>query len=45
MPQGDMGDKAYPQGDFRFSSDYPRWKDLGITVGGFSVSSPGEDDL
>lgn len=45
MPQGDMGGKAYPQGDSRFSSDDPRWKDLGITVGGLSVSFPGEDDL
>lgn len=45
MPQGDVGDKAYPQGDSRFSSDDPRWKDLGITVGGFSVGFPGEDDL
>lgn len=45
MPQGDMGGKAYPQGDSRFSSDDPRWKDLGITVGGFSVGFPGEDDL
>ncbi|MEO8365776.1 MAG: hypothetical protein ABI538_06160 [Pseudoxanthomonas sp.] len=45
MPQGDVGDRAYPQGDSRFFSDDPRWKDLGITVGGFSVSFPGEDDL
>ncbi|MGH8060467.1 MAG: hypothetical protein ACREO7_00420 [Pseudoxanthomonas sp.] len=45
MPQGDVGDKAYPQGDSRFSSDDPRWADLGITVGGISVSFPGEDDL
>ena len=45
MPRGGVGDKAYPQGDSRFSSDDPRWKDLGITVGGFSVGFPGEDDL
>lgn len=45
MPESDVGDKAYPQGDSRFSSDDPRWKDLGITVGGFSVGFPGEDDL
>jgi hypothetical protein len=45
MPQGDVGDKAYPQGDLRFSSDDPRWKDLHITVGGIGVSFPGEDDL
>lgn len=45
MPQGDVGDEAYPQGDSQFSSDDPRWKDLGITIGGFSVSFPGEDDL
>lgn len=45
MPQGGVGDKSYPQGDSRFSSDDPRWKDLGIAVGGFSVNFPGEDDL
>jgi hypothetical protein len=45
MPQGDVGDKAYPQGDSRFSSDDPRWKDLDITIGGISVNFPGEDDL
>ena len=45
MPQGNAGDKAYPQGDSQFSSDDPRWKDLGITVAGFSVNFPGEDDL
>ena len=45
MPQGNMGDEPYPQGDSRFSSDDPRWKDLGITVGGFSVNFPGVDDL
>lgn len=44
MPQGDV-DKVYPQGDSRFSSDDPRWANLGITVGGISVSFPGEDDL
>lgn len=43
-PQGDVV-KAYPQGESQFSSDDPRWKDLGIAVGGFSVSFPGEDDL
>ena len=45
MPQGDVGGKAYPQGDSRFSSDDPRWKGLDITVGGISVNFPGEDDL
>lgn len=45
MPQGNVGDKPYPQGDSRFSSDDPRWKSLGIAVGGFSVNFPGEDDL
>jgi hypothetical protein len=45
MPQGDMGGKAYPQGDSRLSPDDPRWEDPGITVGGFSVGFPGEDDL
>jgi hypothetical protein len=45
VPQGDVGDKAYPQGDSQFSSDDPRWADFGITVGGFSVNFPGEDDL
>lgn len=45
MPQDDVGEKAYPQGDSRFSSDDPRWKGLDITVGGISVNFPGEDDL
>lgn len=45
MPRGDVGDKAYPQGDSQFSSDDPRWKELDITVGGISVGFPGEDDL
>jgi hypothetical protein len=45
MPQGDAGHNAYPQGDSQFSSDDRRWADLGITVGGISVSFPGEDDL
>lgn len=45
LPQGDAGDKSHPQGDSRFSSDDPRWKDLGLAVGGFSASFPGEDDL
>ena len=45
MPQGDVGDTTYPQGDSRFSSDDPRWKDLDITVGGFSMNFPSEDDL
>jgi hypothetical protein len=45
MPQGGVGDKAYPQGDSRFSSDDPRRKGLDITVGGISVNFLGEDDL
>ena len=45
MPEGGSGDKPYPMGDSEFSSDDPRWKDLGITVGGISVGFPGEDDL
>ncbi|MGH8026729.1 MAG: hypothetical protein ACREO0_08375 [Pseudoxanthomonas sp.] len=45
MPEGDSGDQQYPVGDSGFSSDDPRWADLGITVGGISVSFPGEDDL
>lgn len=45
MPQDDVGEKAYPQGESRFSSDDPRWKGLDITVGGVSVNFPGEDDL
>ena len=44
-PQDDLGGKAYPLGDSRFSSDDPRWKGLGITVGGIGVNFPGEDDL
>ena len=42
---GDVGEKPYPRGGSRFSSDDPRWKDLGITVGGIGVSFPDEDDL
>jgi hypothetical protein len=45
MPEGVSGGKDYPVGDSVFSSDDPRWADLGIAVGGFSVSFPGEDDL
>jgi len=45
MPEGVSGDKPYPTGDSGFSSDDPRWADLGIAVGGISVSFPGEDDL
>jgi hypothetical protein len=47
MPEGGGGggDKAYPMGDSGFSSDDPRWADLGIAVGGISVGFPGEDDL
>ena len=41
MAQGDLGGKAYPQGDSRFSSDDPRWKGLDIIVGGISVNFPG----
>lgn len=44
MPDS-AGDKDYPMGDSGFSSDDPRWADLGITVGGISVGFPGEDDL
>jgi len=45
MPEGGSGEKPYPMGDSEFSSDDPRWKDLGIAVGGISVGFPGEDDL
>ncbi|MET0582777.1 MAG: hypothetical protein ABWZ08_12505 [Pseudoxanthomonas sp.] len=45
MPEGGSGGKPYPMGDSGFSSDDPRWADLGITVGGISVGFPGEDDL
>lgn len=45
MPEGGSSAKEYPTGDSGFSSDDPRWADLGITVGGISVSFPGEDDL
>jgi hypothetical protein len=45
MPESGVGDKDYPMGDSGFSSDDPRWGDLGITVGGISVGFPGEDDL
>ncbi|HEX7803411.1 MAG TPA: hypothetical protein VF471_11720 [Pseudoxanthomonas sp.] len=45
MPESGPGDKDYPVGDSGFSSDDPRWADLGIAVGGISVSFPGEDDL
>lgn len=45
MPEGGPGGKDYPVGDSVFSSDDPRWSDLGIAVGGISVSFPGEDDL
>ena len=45
MPADGSGEKPYPMGDSEFSSDDPRWKDLGIAVGGISVGFPGEDDL
>jgi len=45
MPEGGSGDTPYPMGDSEFSSDDPRWKDLGIAVGGISVGFSGEDDL
>jgi hypothetical protein len=45
MPEGGSGDTPYPMGDSEFSSADPRWKDLGIAVGGISVGFPGEDDL
>ncbi len=45
MPEGGSGDKPYPMGDAEFSSDDPRWKDLGIAVGAISIGFPGGDDL
>lgn len=45
MPEGGSGEKPYPMGDSEFSSDDPRWKELGIAVGGISVGFPGEGDL
>jgi hypothetical protein len=45
MPESGSAGKDYPLGDSSFSSDDPRWADLGIVVGGISVSFPGEDDL
>jgi hypothetical protein len=45
MPDGGANGKDYPMGDSGFSSDDPRWADLGIIVGGIAVSLPGEDDL
>ena len=44
MPEGGSSEKPYPMGDAEFKSDDPRWKDLGISVGGISVGFPGEDD-
>jgi hypothetical protein len=44
-PEGGSSDKDYPVGDSNFSSDDPRWADLGLVVGGISVSFPGQDDL
>jgi hypothetical protein len=42
-----IGDRRYPMGDGEFSSDDPRYPDLGtdLVVGEMSVSFPGEDDL
>ena len=45
--RADIGDRPYPMGDGEFSSDDPKYPDLGtdLVVSEVSVSFPGEDDL
>jgi hypothetical protein len=45
--RADIGDRPYPMGDGEFSSDDPKYPDLGtdLVVSEISVSFPGEDDL
>jgi len=47
LTHGDAPPRSYPMGDADFSSDDPRYPQLGdvVSVGEIGVSFPGEDDL